>query len=128
MYRAIRSDRHRVAQLLLGLGGPERENDHLAAVRLHDLHGLLHPTLLVRADGEAEMAGLDRPPVFGQDDRPSGHGDTLDADEDPHDRILAFSGSKIGRAPTTATVTGKRSFMYSTARSVDPSTACSGGR
>ena len=64
----------------------------------------------------------------GEDDRPARHRDTLDADENPHERILVFSGSKIGRAPTTSTVTGNRSVMYSTARSVDPSTARSGGR
>ena len=44
------------------------------------------------------------------------------------DRILRFSGSKTGRGPTTSTVTGKRSVMYSTASSFEPSTACSGGR
>ena len=55
-------------------------------------------------------------------------GTRLTQQEHPHERILVFSGSKIGLAPTTSTVTEKRSFMYSTARAVEPSIACSGGR
>ena len=72
--------------------------------------------------GEAEVPRLDRERVLGEDDRAAGHRHPLDADEDLHERILAFSGSKSGSRPTTATVTGKRSFMYSTAsvvRSLD---------
>jgi hypothetical protein len=49
---------------------------------------------------------LDRAFVVGQDDPPAGHRHPLDTDEDPHDRIRAFSGSKIGVDPATATVTG----------------------
>src|SRR5512145_3436685 len=47
--------------------------------------------------------------------------------EQAHERILAFSGSKIGVEPTTSTVTGYCSPMYSTASSV-PAVACSDGR
>ena len=45
-----------------------------------------------------------------------------------YDRGRSFPASYNGRAPATATVTGRHSVMYSTARSVEPSTACSGGR
>ena len=95
---------------------------------LDEPHRLLDAALLVGADREAEMLRLDRLLVLGEDDPAAGHRHALDADEDLHDRILAFSGSKGARAPTTSTVTGKRSFMYSTASSCEPSTACSGGR
>ena len=40
------------------------------------------------------------------DDLAARQRDALDADEDPHERIRAFSGSKIGVEPTTSTVTG----------------------
>ena len=97
-------------------------------MRLDDLHRLLDAALLVRADREAEVACLDRALVAGEDDLSAGERHALDADEDVHhDLMRAFSGSKIGVEPTTATVTGYRSAMYSTASS-PPSTACSGGR
>ena len=100
------ADRHRVAKLLLGLRRAERQHDGLAAVRLDEPDRLLDAALLVRADREAEVAGLDRLAVVGEDDVPAGHRHALDADEHPHERILVFSGSKIGVAPTTSTVTG----------------------
>ncbi len=124
---AVRAERHRVAELLLGLGRPEREDDRLAAVRLDQPDGLLDAALLVRADREAEVLRLDRLRVLGEDDLPARHRHPLDADEDPHDRILEFSGSKIGAEPATSTVTGYCSPMYSTASRV-PTCACSGGR
>src|SRR4029077_17978539 len=82
----------------------------------------------VRADREAEVLGLDLLRVAGQDDPAARHRHPLHARQDLHDRILAFSGSKGARAPTTSTVTGKRSSMYSTASASEPSTACSGGK
>jgi hypothetical protein len=100
------ADRHRVAQLLLGVGRAEREHDGVATVMLPQPHGLLDPTLLVRADREAEMLRLDRLLVLGEDDATTGHGNALHADESLHERILSFSGSNGAVAPATATVTG----------------------
>ena len=123
----------RVADLLLGLGRAEREHGRLAAVLLDEPHRLLHAALLVRADGEAEVARLDRLLVGGEHHLPAGERDALDADEDVHvstgsaARTRSLSGSKIGVEPATATVTGKRSPMYST-DSCSPTVACSGGR
>ena len=122
------ADRHRIAELLLGVGRAEREHDRVAAVVLPEPHCLLDAALLVRADREAEVLRLDRLLVLGEDDPAARHGYALDAHESLHDRILAFSGSNGAAAPATATVTGKRSFMYSTASVPEPSTACSGGR
>ena len=99
-----------------------------AGVLLDQPYRLLDPTFLVGADREAEVLGLNREAVLGEDDPAAGHRHTLDADQSLHERILAFSGSNGAVAPTTATVTGKRSFMYSTASASEPSTACSGGR
>ena len=106
MDRAVGAERHRVAELLLGLRGPEREDDGLAAVRLDQPDSLLDAALLVRADREPEVLRLDRLGVGGEDDLPSREWNPLDADENPHDRIRVFSGSKIGAEPTTSTVTG----------------------
>ena len=88
-------------------GGPEREHDRLAAVRLDEPDRLLDAALLVRADGEAEVARVDArasavstilPPVIGT---------RLTQTRIVHqDRIRVFSGSKSGVEPTTATVTG----------------------
>ena len=103
---AVDADRQRVAQLLLGLRGAEREHGRAAAVGLGDADGLLDPALLVRTDREAEVAGLDRALVRGEDDLAAGDRHPLDADEDVHDRIRALSGSKSGVEPATATVTG----------------------
>jgi hypothetical protein len=103
---AVDPDRHRVAQLLLRLGRPERQHGRLAAVPLDQAHGLLGAALLVRADGEAEVARVDRALVGRQHDLAAGCGHALHAHEHVHDRILAFSGSKSGVAPATATVTG----------------------
>jgi hypothetical protein len=72
--RAVGAERHRVSELLLGLGRAEREHDRLAAVGLDQADGLLEAALLVRADREAEVLRLDRlrvvrgtilPPVIG---------------------------------------------------------------
>ena len=106
MDRAIDSERHRVAQLLHRLGGAEREDDRLAAVSLDETDGFLDAALLVRADREAEMPGLDRLRVVGQVILPARQRHALHADENPHERTLVFSGSKIGVEPTTSTVTG----------------------
>ena len=106
MDRAVDAERHRVAELLLRLGRPEREHDGLAAVRLDEPHGLLDPALLVRADREAEVLGRDRLLVGREHDLPAGHRDALDADQDVHERIRVFSGSKSGVEPATSTVTG----------------------
>src|SRR5207249_3558839 len=101
--------------LLLRPCRSEREHDRLAPVCLDHAHRFLDPALLVRADREPEMARLDRLLVLRQDDPPAGHRHALHARKNIHERILALSGSKIGREPTTSTVTGKGSAMYSTA-------------
>jgi hypothetical protein len=106
MNRAVDPERHSVAKLLLRFRRTQRKDDRLAAIRLDEANGLLHPALLVRTDREAEVAGVDCLPVVRQDDPAAGHRHPLHAREDLHERILEFSGSKIGREPTTSTVTG----------------------
>ena len=101
---AVGADRHALAQLLLRLGRPEREHDDLAALRLDDAHRLLDAALLVRRDREAEVPRLDRLLVVGQHHLPAGDRHPLDADEDPHERTRAFSGSKTGVESFVATV------------------------
>ena len=87
--------------------GPSVSTVTDAAAGLDDPHGLLDAALLVRADREAEVAGLDRALVRGEDHLAAGQRHALDADEDVHqDRMRVFSGSKIGVEPATATVTG----------------------
>ena len=127
--RARDADRHRVAKLLERLGRAEGEDHGLAAVLLDEAHGLLDRALLVRADGEPEVPGVDRAAVLGEGDPAGDRRDALDADQDLHLRpgCGRFSGSNSGRAPTTATVTGYSSAKYCT-NSLVPSTACSGGR
>ena len=70
--RPLDADRHRVAELLLGLGRPERQDGGRAALRLDDPDRLLDAALLVRADREAEEARVDVLPVGGQHDPPAG--------------------------------------------------------
>ncbi len=104
--RPIDAERHRVPELLLGFGWPEREHDRLAPVLLDEPHRFLDAALLVRADREPEVLGRDRLLVRSEDDLASRHRDPLDAHEDVHERTRAFSGSKSGVGPATATVTG----------------------
>src|ERR1019366_1795221 len=124
---AVDPDRHHVAQLLLGLRGPEREHRRGAAVLLHQPDRLLDGALLVRTDREAEMAGLDRLLILGQRDLAPGQRHPLDADQDVHERTRELSGSNTGVESMVATVTGYCSPMYSTSNCV-PTWACSGGR
>ena len=105
---AVGADRHAVAELLLRLGRAECQDDDLAA----DPHRLLDRALLVGRDGEAEVLRLERLPVRGEHHLPARERDALDADENPHERILSLSGSNGGREPTTSTVTGWSSSMY----------------
>ena len=116
-----------VAQLLVGLGGAERQHRRLAAVLLDELHGFFDRALLVRAHREPEERRVDRLTVGGDVDARPGCRHALHADEDPHDFIRLSSGSNSGVAPARSTVTGYSSFMYMTCSFV-PSTACSGGR
>ena len=105
---AIDADRHRLAQLVGRLLGSEGQDRARAAVGLDDPDGLLDRAFLVRADREAQVAGIDRLLVGGQRDLPGRRRDALDADEDVHRqaRTRAFSGSNSGVEPTTSTVTG----------------------
>src|SRR5207253_2002710 len=120
-------DREAVAELLLRLRRAQREHDDLAAARLDDPDGLLHPALLVRRDREAEVTRLERLLVRGQHHAPAGDRHAFDTDQNSHERTRVFSGSKTGVASFVTTVTGKRSCMYSTASS-SPTFARSGGR
>ena len=105
--RAVDADRHRLAQLVGRLLRPEGQDGARPALRLDDPDRLLDRALLVRADGEAEVAGVDRLLVGGQRDLAGGRRDALDADQDVHQaRTRAFSGSNSGVEPTTSTVTG----------------------
>ena len=109
---AVGADRHAVAELLLRLRRAERQHDHLASAGLDDPHRLLDRALLVRRDRETEVLRVDRLRVGGEHHLPAGDRHPLDADEDPHERILSLSGSNGGREPTTSTVTGWSSSMY----------------
>ena len=105
--RAVDADRHRLAQLVDRLLRAERQDRARPAVRLDDPDRLLDRALLVRADGEAEVARVDRLLVGGQGDLAGRRRDPLDADQDPHQALTrVFSGSNSGVDPTTATVTG----------------------
>ena len=72
------------------------------AVRLDEPDGLLDRALLVRADGEAEVARVDVLLVGGQGDPAARRRDALDADEDVHAGAQpgcgSFSGSNSGVA------------------------------
>ena len=58
------------------------------------------------ADTPEARARLARLRALGKHHLPAGHRHALHADQDPHERILAFSASKIGLDPTAATVAG----------------------
>ena len=79
---AVDAERHAVAELLLGLGRAERQHGRGASVGLDQPHRLLDAALLVRADREPEVAGLDRLLVGGEDDASAGHRHALHAAED----------------------------------------------
>ena len=112
MHAAVAAVRERVADLLLGLGGAQRQNGDLAAVLLHEPDRLLHAALLVGADREAEVASLERLLVGGQHHLAARERHALDADEDPHAGIASaaltrsLSGSKSGVESAHSTVTG----------------------
>ena len=93
-------------------GGPSVSTVVVAAVRGREPDRLLDRALLVRADRVPEE-GVSTAWASGrQGDPRSGLGHALDADEDVHRLMRAFSGSKSGREPATSTVTGYRSPMY----------------
>jgi hypothetical protein len=82
MQAPVDADRHRVAQLLLGLGRAERQDGAGAAVGLDQPHRLLGGALLVRAHREAQEPGVDLLRVLGEHDASTGDGHALDADQD----------------------------------------------
>jgi hypothetical protein len=98
--------RFRSFKEVIRLGRAEREHDRLTSVGLDQPDGLLDAALLVRADREPEVPGLDLLRVVREHDAPARQRHALYTNENLHERILAFSGSKIGVAPATATVTG----------------------
>ena len=71
-HRVLHADRDREAQLLLGLGRPDRQHGDVAAVRLDELDRLLDRALLVRARREREVPRVDRATVGGQRDLRAG--------------------------------------------------------
>ena len=106
MDRAVRAERHALAQLLLRLRRPERQHHDLPALCFDDPHGLLDAALLVRRDREAEVLRLDRLLVCGQHHLPAGDRHALDEAKSPHALTLELSGSKTGVESLHATVTG----------------------
>src|SRR5438093_1671591 len=86
--RPVDADRHRVPELLLGLGRSERQHRRGAALLLHDPYCLLDAALLVRADRVAEEARVDRLAVGREHDPAAGLGHALDAHEDVHRRVV----------------------------------------
>lgn len=94
---------------------------------LRESNRFLYGTLLMRAHGERQEIGVDRPLVVRQHDQRSRSRNPFYTNEDPHYFIRSLSGSNSGLLPATATFTGNSSFMYMTWSSV-PSTACSGGK
>ena len=128
-HQIVCADAGCVAQLLFGLGRSQCEDGDLAVVLLGDLNGLLDRAFLMGTGGEPEMGRVDGITVGGHVDSGSRSWNPLDADEYPHggryDFIRVSSASNT--APVEATVTGYRSFMYMTCRSV-PGTASSRGR
>jgi hypothetical protein len=103
---AVHADGHHVAQLLLGLGGSEREHHGLPPMRFDQPDRLLGGALLVRAHRKPQVSGLDGLLVLGEGDLAAGERHPLDADEDVHERTRAFSASNTGVASLVATVTG----------------------
>ena len=88
---------------------------------LRELNGPLDRTLLMWANHETKVLGIDGLAVFGKHNLGAGSRHPLNARENPHCFIRESSGSNRGWLPTTATFTGNSSFMYMTLRSA-PST------
>ena len=97
----------------------QRQHGDLAAVLLHQPHGLLHAALLVRADREAEVARLERLLVGGQHHLAAGERHALDADEDPHARDRALPPPSRARCPGRTAAWSRR-----TAPSPDSARSC----
>ncbi|CAB5011082.1 unannotated protein [freshwater metagenome] len=126
--RPIGTDCQLLAQLLLGLGGAQREQRDAAPVGIAQLDSSLDRALLMRAQGEPEPAGVDLARIIGEDERAAHEGYALDADEDLHQAmILVFVGSKRPAVVLLPTVHGYCSPRYSTSSFV-PTAECSGGR
>ena len=107
MDRAVGADRQALAQLLLGLRRTEREHDRprrraastirTASSTPHSSCGLIvKPRWSVRIACSSSVSTI-FPPVMRH---------ALHADQEPHERMRVFSGSKIGAEPTKSTVTG----------------------
>ena len=104
--RAVCTERHALAQLLLRLRRPERQHDDLATLCLDDAHGLFDAAFLVRRDREAEVLRLDRLLVGRQHHLPAGDRHPLHETQNSHALTLELSGSKTGVESLQATVTG----------------------
>ena len=102
----IDAHRQRVLQLFDCSRRAERDHGRLPAVGPDNPKRLLHRTLFVRRDREAEQARVDRLLVGRERDPRSRVGDALDAREHVQLRTRVFSGSNSERLPLTATVTG----------------------
>ena len=113
-HRLRHPHRHRVAQLLLGLGRAQRQHGRLATVLLDELRGCLDRALLVRRRGERKVGGVDVLPVGGDVDPRARSRHPLHAHQNSHAGSVFMrlsSGSNRGWLPTLATVTGYCSFM-----------------
>ena len=76
--------RRGVTQLFGRLRWTERQHRDRSTVLLHDAHRFFHGALLVRANGEAQLAGVDLLAVGVNHDLGADHGDAFDADENVH--------------------------------------------
>src|SRR4029077_937662 len=82
--RALDAQRHRIAKLVDGGLGTQREHGRAATMLFDEAHRLLDRAFLVRADREPQIAGVDLLAVRGQGNLTGRRGNALDADEDVH--------------------------------------------
>src|SRR6056297_2662174 len=103
----IGADCELLADLFLNAIGAEGDQRDRPAVFLLELDGSLNRALLMRAECEAELVGVDGHPVLGQHDCAAERGIALDANADFHQlTIRSLFGSNSGVAPTRSTTTG----------------------
>ena len=122
----------RVAQLLLGLGRPERQHGRpCRRAPRRAARPASTRALLVRAGGEPEVGGVDRLPVGGDVDPRARRGHPLDADQDVHEptsqwtRVDRRSAAERGRDSSGlhAGVVGIEQRAAADARDASPGTA-----
>ena len=105
--RSISADGELLSNLFLDPLRPHRDQCHRPTVLFLQLHGCFHRALLVRAQSESELVGVDRHAVVGQHDGATEGRVSLDAYANVHQlRIRSLVGSNNGVAPTRSTTTG----------------------